>query len=70
MVPVRCWPLQAAPYVMALAPCYAKAQHPPVQLFNSILEVSNIAHKLACGAHGSDICTALLSSHLSPVAKR
>ena len=36
------WTMQAAPYVAALAPCYAKAPEPPIQLFNSILEVCNM----------------------------
>ncbi len=34
------WWRQAAPYVAALAACYAEAQAPPVQLFHIILEVS------------------------------
>ena len=31
--------LQAAPYVAALAACYAEAQEPPVQFFNAIFQV-------------------------------
>ena len=33
------WLLQAAPFVAALASCYAEAQAPPIQLFHAVLEV-------------------------------
>ena len=45
-----CW-VQAAPYVAALAGCYAEAQAPPVQLFHTILEVNSgqqHLHKFVC----------------------
>ena len=37
---ISLWLHQAAPYVAALAACYAEAQASPVQLFHIILEVS------------------------------
>ena len=37
---ISLWSHQAAPYVAALAACYAEAQASPVQLFHIILEVS------------------------------
>lgn len=42
MVPSRVPALQAAPYVAALAACYAEAQEPPLQFFRGILEVVSI----------------------------
>lgn len=38
-VPDRAVALQAAPYVAALAACYAEAREAPVQVFNAILQV-------------------------------
>ena len=42
-VPERVVALQAAPYVAALAACYAEALEPPVQVFNAILQVTSTA---------------------------
>lgn len=44
-VPERAVALQAAPYVAALAACYAEARQPPVQVFNAILQVSSTVEK-------------------------
>ncbi len=45
---VSIWLRQAAPYVAALAACYAEAQASPVQLFHIILEVSMSSQLYLC----------------------
>ena len=45
---ISLWSYQAAPYVAALAACYAEAQAPPVQLFHIILEVSMSSQLHSC----------------------
>lgn len=45
---VSIWLRQAAPYVAALAACYAEAQASPVQLFHIILEVSMSSQLYSC----------------------